>query len=191
MNVHGGDGIFHGSQNIAIVKGREFVGQPALDANFSRSQLPSLDSLLGELFEAEEVRITFARTTAEGTEFAANETHIGEIDVAIDDVGNKISDQIPAQGVGGDEQAEQVVAFDVGQQQALFSREMAAVLGFQNLIEGGASFKGNARNNVGPLQRREALQFGLGQGSDHRVSSTILSTKQVGGGGTNQVAGAS
>src|SRR5205814_8189054 len=37
----------------------------------------------------------------------------------------------------------------------------------------------------------EVLQFGLGQGSDHKVSSTILSTKQVSGGGTNQVAGVS
>jgi hypothetical protein len=90
------------------------VGQPALDANFSRSQLPSVDSFLGELFEAEEVRVSFARAAAKSAKFAANETHIGEIDITVDDVSDKISDQVPTQCVGGDEKAEKVVAFGIG-----------------------------------------------------------------------------
>ncbi len=40
--------------------------------------------------------------------------------------------------VGGDEQAEQVVAFGIRQEQALFAREHAAVQRFQHLFEGGA-----------------------------------------------------
>jgi hypothetical protein len=128
MNVHGGDGFLHGPQNIAIVKRGKLVGQSALDAYFSRPQLPSLDGLLGELFEAEEISIRLAWTATEGAEFATNETHIGEIDIAIDDVCDKIPDQVPTQGVGGNEKAEQIVAFGMGQQQALFWREMAAIL---------------------------------------------------------------
>src|SRR5207237_6761590 len=114
MNVHGGDGVLHGSQNVAIVKRRKLMRQPALDAHFRCPQLPSLDCLLGELLEAEEVRVGFARTAAEGTEFATHETNISEIDITIDDIGDKVSDQVPTQCVGGDEKAEQIVAFGIG-----------------------------------------------------------------------------
>ena len=58
--------------------------------------VPGFNRLLSDLFDAEEVPVGFARAAAEGAELAADKTDIGEIDIAIDDVGDEIADQFAA-----------------------------------------------------------------------------------------------
>jgi len=89
--VHAGDRLFYCAQNVAIVKRRQAVRQSALNANFSGADVPGFSCLLGDLLETEEVRIGFARAATESAEFAADKTDVGEIDVAVHDVGDDIS----------------------------------------------------------------------------------------------------
>jgi hypothetical protein len=75
------------------------------------------------------------RAAAEGAEFASDETDVGEIDVAIHDVGDEIAGEFGAQQVGGGEQAEQVVALSVRERVGLLPRDGVAILSFENSLE--------------------------------------------------------
>ena len=120
MDVDAGNGCLDGAQNVTVIKRRQAVGKSALDADFSRTHFPGLDRLLRHGFQTVEVAVGFARATAKGAELATDEADVGEVHVAIDDVGDQIADQIAAQRVSGGQQGEKVVAFGICQQQALF-----------------------------------------------------------------------
>ena len=92
VNVHAGDGIFHCAQNVAIVKRRQAMRQSALDADFGGADFPGFGCLLRDLIETQEVGVGFARAAAEGAEFASDKTDVGEIDIAVHDVGDDIAD---------------------------------------------------------------------------------------------------
>src|SRR5580658_2677193 len=72
VNVHRWNRLFYGTENVAIVKWRQAVRQPALNANFGGADFPSFTRFLRDLFEAEKVGVGFARPAAEGAEFAAD-----------------------------------------------------------------------------------------------------------------------
>ena len=126
--------------------------------------------LLGHLLEPEEVGVGFARAAAEGAEFAAHKTDIGEIDVAVDHVGHQIADQFAAQGVGGHQQTEQVVALGMGQPQTLLAGEYAAVERFQHWLEGSPCFSAHAGSDFGPFLGGKGLEFGWAQQTGHASS---------------------
>ena len=107
----------------------------ALDADFSRAQRPCFDRFLRHGLEAVKVAVRFARAAAESAKLAADKANVGEIHIAIDHVGDEIADQIAAQHVGCDQQGEQIIAFGIGQQQALFAGEHAAILRRHDLLE--------------------------------------------------------
>jgi len=88
--------------------------QSALDTYFRRPQLRGFQGLAGYVIGREKVGILFTRASAEGAEFTANETYVGEIDIPIHDIGDDVSGQVAAQFVGGDQQAEQVITFGTG-----------------------------------------------------------------------------
>ena len=136
--------------------------QPALDADFSRAQRPGLDRLLRHGFEAVKVAVGLARAAAESAELAADKANIGEIDIAIDHVGDEIADQIAAQHVGRDQQAEKIIAFGIRQEQALFAREDAAILRRQDLIERVTRFRRHALGDLRPFEGRKSFQFRIG-----------------------------
>ena len=46
MDVHLRYGLFHGAQNVPVMKW-EIPGQSTLNANFCRTQLPGFDGFLG------------------------------------------------------------------------------------------------------------------------------------------------
>ena len=109
--------------------------QAALNADFGGAELPGFHRFLRHLIEGQEVSVRLARAAAEGAEFASHETDVGEIDVAVDDVGDEVADEFGAQQIGGDQQAEQVVAFGVGECVGFFQRQVSAVLRFENFFE--------------------------------------------------------
>ena len=98
MNVHAWDDLFHRAQNITIVKRRQTVRQSALNADFGRAHLPGLHAPSAPTCSGvKKIRIGFARPPAEGAKFAANETNIGEVDVAIHYIRHKIPGKFAAQ----------------------------------------------------------------------------------------------
>src|ERR1700719_603094 len=137
--------------------------QAALNANFGGADFPGFACLLGHLLKAEKVGVRLARAAAEGAEFAADETDISEIDVAVDNVGDDVSDDLATQSVSRDEQTEEIVAVGVREQRALFASEHSAIERRHHLLERGARLTTDARSDVRPLQRGEVLQFGLGK----------------------------
>ena len=135
VDVHAGHGSLHRAQNVAIVKRRQTVRQSALNADLGRAELPGFDGLLRDLIRLEKIRVGFARAAAEGAELASHKTDVGEVDVAIHDVGDEVAGKFGAQQVGGGEQAEQIVAFGVGQSVSFFLRDGVAVLSFENSLQ--------------------------------------------------------
>src|SRR5258708_25625587 len=94
--------------------------QPALDANLSGPELPGLDGFLCDLLRLEEIGVGLARAAAESAELASYKTNIRKVDVAIHHVGDEVAAAFRAQQVRGGEQAEQIVAFVVGECVSLF-----------------------------------------------------------------------
>ena len=109
--------------------------QAALNADFGGAEFPGLDRFPRHVVEREKIGVRFARAAAEGAELASHETDIGEIDVAVHDVGDDVAGEFGAQHVGGDQQAEQIVAFGVGERVGLFQRKIGAVLCFENFLQ--------------------------------------------------------
>jgi len=141
VDVHAGHGFFDGTQDVAVIERRQSVRQPALDTDFRRAQSPRFDRLLRHGRKAVEVAVGFARASAEGAELAADKAYIGEIDIAVYDVGDEIADHIATQHVGRDQQGEKIIAFGICQEQALLAREHAAILRRHDLIKRVAQFR--------------------------------------------------
>ena len=80
--------------------------QPALDTNFARAKLPSLNRLLRHLIETQKIGIVLTRPAAEGAEFAPDEADVGEINVAVTYVGDEISCELRAKFVRGHQQSQ-------------------------------------------------------------------------------------
>src|SRR2546429_440166 len=126
MDVHARHGIFYGPQNVAIVERRETVRQAALDADFGGAELPGFDGFLRDLVHSQEVCIGFARAAAEGAEFASHEANIGEVDVAVHYIGDKIAGELRAKNVGGDEHAKKVVTVTLSEGERFFAGKCGA-----------------------------------------------------------------
>jgi precorrin-6B methylase 2 len=131
--------------------------------------LPGFDSFVCDLLGIEKVRIVLAGSTAEGTEFAPDKTDVGEVDVAIHDVSDEVAGEFAAEFVGGDEESEEIIAFGVRKKQGLFVAENATVERCQDIFESFANRRAEARRDFRPVERREGLQFGVGQRSGHGV----------------------
>src|SRR6266849_2769077 len=101
VDVHAWHGALHGAQDVTIVKGRQAVRESALDADFGGAELPCLVCVFRDFVETEIVGVRFARAAAESAEFASDEADVGEVNVAVDDVGDQVAGQLGTQEVGG------------------------------------------------------------------------------------------
>ena len=105
------DGLLHGAENVAVIELGKIARQAALNADFGGPELPRFDGFASHVVESVEVGVGLARAAAEGAELASHETDVGEIDVAVDHVGDDVAGEFGAKQVGRDQQAEEVVAF--------------------------------------------------------------------------------
>ena len=135
VDVHARHRLLDGAQNVAIIKLRQIARQAALNADFGRAQFPRLDRFARHVVERMKIRVRLARAAAEGAELASHKTDVGEIDVAVDDVGDNVAGKFGAQQIRGRQQAQQVVAFGIGQRVRFFQRQVAAVLRFQHFFQ--------------------------------------------------------
>src|ERR1051325_331873 len=99
MDVHLRDSILDRPQNVTVIKFREIAWEATLDADFGRAEFPSLERFSGHLVQAVKVGVVLTRAAAECAEFASHKTNVGEIHVAVDDVGHDVSDQFGAQEI--------------------------------------------------------------------------------------------
>ena len=89
-------GLLHGSADLNVEVPRHIRGQPCLYADFGRSQASSFRGTADDFVDWKIVGFVGTVGPAEGAESASFDAHVGEIDVAIDDVGDLISDCFPA-----------------------------------------------------------------------------------------------
>ena len=88
MDVHGRKGAFDGAEEVAIKKSVEVAGQSALNADFRGAVIPSFPRAPHDFVEGERVSIRGLRSAAKSAKTATHETHVCEIDVAVDNVGD-------------------------------------------------------------------------------------------------------
>ncbi len=144
--------------------------QAALNADFGGSQLPSFFGFAPHVFDGMEIGVSLTRPATEGAELAADETDVGEIDIAIHYIGDDVADQVAAKGAGGNEQGEQISilagsivatrTIAIRESVALFVSQARSILCFENTLQRGANRLRSAGRNLFPAQRWELLEFG-------------------------------
>ena len=165
-----GHGAFHRAQNVAIIKLRQAARQAALDADFGRAQFPGFDGFLRDLSSSdEEVSVGLARAAAEGAELASHKADVGEIDVAIYDVGDDVADKLGPQQVRRRQQAEQIVAFGVGQRVRILPATSRRRSAFPAPFPAKTAAPDSCAGRVSPLQRGKAFQFRRRKFAGHAI----------------------
>ena len=114
-------------QQIAILEGRHIGIDAALHADFRRPARHGVGDLRQDGVVGMVVGVGFPFLALEAAELAADEADIGEVDVAIDDVGDFFADVLGAREVGGLDHGAQIVAGRRINRQALVGREFLAV----------------------------------------------------------------
>ena len=105
----------------------ELGRQPGLDADLGGAQVPRLAGAPHDLLDRQEVALLLAVVARERAEAAVLDAHVGEVDVAVHDIGDGVADVAPAQLVGGQRQRLQIPAGRPGQDVGLGHRDLEAV----------------------------------------------------------------
>ena len=106
-------------------------GQPGLDADLGRAEVRCLPCAADDLVEREEVALLLAEVAAERAEAAPFDADVGEVDVAVDDVGDAVAVDLPAQFVRRGHQREEPRAVGLEEARALLHGDLAAFEGFR------------------------------------------------------------
>src|SRR5207244_1468364 len=122
-----GKGPFDGAQQVAIKESVEVAGQAALNADFGGATIPGFAGAAYDLLKRKRVGIGGLRSAAKAAKTASDEADIGEVDVAIDDVGDGFTNGLRAQIIRDGYQSFEVSAFDLCQAQALLEGELFAL----------------------------------------------------------------
>ena len=101
--MHRREGGFDHVEQVAVLERRHVGIDAALHADFGGAAGPGVGHLFDDRLVRMVVRVGFPALALEAAELASDEADVGEIDVAVDDVGDFIAN------VGG---ARQVGAFD-------------------------------------------------------------------------------
>ena len=129
----------------------------ALHADLGRAEVPGLLGAVGDLVEGQRVGVGVGAPLGERAEPAADVADVGEVDVAVDDVGHLVADGLPAQVVGQPDHLLEQRPLGGHQGQGVLVGQVAGVL-----LRGG-----HAR-----LPRQSAT-FGRADGRPDRSSRTI------------------
>src|SRR5260370_41108052 len=92
--------MLDGAQQIAVEKCVEVARQPALNANLGGAAFPSLPRTAHHFLKRKRISAGGSRAAPKAAKTASHETDIGEVDVAIYDVSDGVSDGLSAQLIG-------------------------------------------------------------------------------------------
>ena len=98
MDVHAGDGGLHRPDEVGVERDRQLRVDAALHAHLGGARLRRLDGPRGDLVQREPVRVGVALALGEGAEPAADVADVREVDVAVDDVGDLVADDVCGAG---------------------------------------------------------------------------------------------
>jgi hypothetical protein len=107
--------------------------------------LPSTD------VEPVRVGVLFPALPLEGAEVAVHEADVGEVDVAVDDVGDVVAHVLGADVVGRADERQEVVAVGFEEPLALFDAHLATL---ERGLEDAANVRRRAARGRGPAARR-------------------------------------
>jgi hypothetical protein len=100
VDVHLRDPLLHGGDEVEVRRGGQLGVDAALHAHLGRAELPRLLGPVGHLVERERVGVGVGAPLRERAEPAADVADVGEVDVAVDDVGDLVTHGLAAQVVG-------------------------------------------------------------------------------------------
>ena len=147
MGVHVRHRLLDGAQDVAVVPRVQAARQAALHAHLGGAHFPRFDGPLGDFLERQVVGVGRPRRGAEGAEGAADEADVGEVDVAVDHVGDDVTRDLPAQVIRHRRQRLDVVAGQRGQHEALVARQLVAGHGaFQHARHLGGGLRQQVRH---------------------------------------------
>ena len=106
MNMQFRQGFFHGAAKFDVMPTVHAGGEPGLNAHFAGAEVARFGGAPDDLFDGEKITFFGEMASAEGTKAALLDAHIGEIDVAIDDVADHVADGVGAQLIGGGQHGE-------------------------------------------------------------------------------------
>ena len=123
MNVHFRNRALDGPQQIPVVKSVEILRQPALNANLRGAAIPGFERSPHDFAERERISVRCSGPASKPAKTAPHETHVGEIDVAVHDVGDRVADRLPPQSIGNGNQRIERRAFRHRKLQRLLKRQ--------------------------------------------------------------------
>ena len=138
--------LYFGS-DFEICRSRQIGVDASLHAHLGGAGLPRLGRTVADLLEREGVRVGVGAALGEGAEPAAGVADVGEVDVAGDDVGDVVADDLAAQRVGDPGQRLQVGAVRAEQGDGLGVGEGGRVA--FGLAEGGGDLAGREHGGSG------------------------------------------
>ena len=100
VHVHAGDPLLHGGGEVEVRRAGQLGVDAALHADLGGAQLPGLLGAVGDLLEGEAEGVGVGAALGERAEAAADVADVGEVDVAVDDVGHLVAHGVAAQVVG-------------------------------------------------------------------------------------------
>ena len=159
VQMHLGHGGLDGPAEVDVVRAVELGGQPRLDAHLGGAHLPGLHGAADDFLQGKEVSLLLAVVAAEGAEGAVLDAHVGEVDVAIDDVGDEVAGLPEAHLVRHEGEGVQLPALDLGEPHALVDGQLLAV---QGMAENAAHVAGDPVEADGRgrgLRRSAVVQF--------------------------------
>ena len=127
VQVHLGQGGLDGAAEIDVVAAVELRGQAGLDADLGRAELPRLDGAANHLVHREEVALLLAMVAAERAEAAMLDADVGEVDVAVHDVGDHVARLAAAHLVRDEGDGLEVAPGGLGQPDAVVHRQLPSV----------------------------------------------------------------
>ena len=105
-----GHPLLHGRDDVEVRRRGQLGVDPALHADLGRAEVPGLLGAVGDLVVGQRVGVGVGLALGEGAEPAADVADVGEVDVAVDDVGHLVADGLAAQVVGQPHHLAQQVA---------------------------------------------------------------------------------
>ncbi len=97
VHVHAGDGGPHGADEVCVEGDGQLRVDPALHAHLRGARLGRLHGPRRDLVQRQPERVGVALALGEGTEPAAHVADVREVDVPVDDVGDRVADDVAAQ----------------------------------------------------------------------------------------------
>ena len=145
VHVDLGEARLDGDQHVPVGEGAHLGVDAALHAHFGRAAGDCLLDLAEHDVDAVGVGVVLPALALEGAELAVHEADVGEVDVAVDDVGDLVAHVRRPDRVRAAHQCHEVVALRAEEGLALVDRELAAL---ERALEDGTHAGGGAAEHA-------------------------------------------